>query len=540
MNRTSASLAFLLAVVGASWTCAARPDAGPPPIDARGIAGTLVLCGGGPLPADALKAFLAAAGGESARLVVIPTASEDADRDDANLLDLWNDRELASLTLLHTRSRETADREDFVAPLREATAVWFEGGQQSRLAEAYMGTRTEREVMALLERGGAVGGTSAGAAVMSRLMITGGNPQAQVGVGFDLLPDAVIDQHFTQRGRQPRLRAVLDQNPGRWGVGIDEGAALVVRGRWMRVLGESKVTVCLAPSERQPATEFQLKSGAMADMTTYRRAALDRVLPPFPPRACELPQVPRGALFIVGGGAMTRDMIEKFIELAGGPDAPLVVIPTADADPLPVQDRMAQALRRAGAKHVEVLHARGQEEVEAPQFLDALRRAKGIWFGGGRQWRLVDAYAGTTAETLFHEVLRRDGVIGGSSAGASIQAEYLVRGSPLGNTVMMAHGYERGFGFLSGTAIDQHFAQRNRFADLESVIQAFPQLLGIGIDEKAALVVRGPLAEVIGEQNTHFYHAPHDGGDLRHAVVAPGGRYNLVERMVVEPRAAGE
>src|SRR5690606_23155268 len=123
------------------------------------------------------------------------------------------------------------------------------------------------------------------------------------------------------------------------------------------------------------------------------------------------------------------------------------------------------------------------DEIADQAFETALREATGVWFGGGRQWNFVDAYENTRAIELFHAVLRRGGVIGGSSAGATIQGEYLVRGHPLGNTVMMAEGYERGFAFLPGVAIDQHFSQRQRQPDLLSVIQRHPRLLGIGIDE---------------------------------------------------------
>ncbi|MEZ6061552.1 MAG: cyanophycinase [Planctomycetaceae bacterium] len=143
------------------------------------------------------------------------------------------------------------------------------------------------------------------------------------------------------------------------------------------------------------------------------------------------------------------------------------------------------------------------DEVASEEFQTVLQQATGIWFDGGRQWRFVDAYEGTVAVELFRDVLRRGGVIGGSSAGATIQGEYLVRGHPLGNTVMMAEGYERGFGFLPGVAIDQHFSQRGRRPDLLPVIARHRQLLGIGIDEGTALVVNR-TAEIIGEHSAFF------------------------------------
>jgi cyanophycinase len=196
---------------------------------------------------------------------------------------------------------------------------------------------------------------------------------------------------------------------------------------------------------------------------------------------------------------------------------------------------MAEAFRREGAKEVTLLRGRTLDEVDALESLAALRRATGVWFGGGRQWRFVDAYDASQALEEMRGVLRRGGVIGGSSAGASIQAEYMVRGSPLGNREMMAPGYERGFGFLPGAAVDQHFTQRNRFADMTALMRRHPQLLGIGIDEATALIVRGGVAEVIGRHRVCFYdgRAAADGA-VDYESVAAGGKFDLVERKVVE------
>jgi cyanophycinase len=224
----------------------------------------------------------------------------------------------------------------------------------------------------------------------------------------------------------------------------------------------------------------------------------------------------------------------KFIELAGGPDAPIVVLPTADERSTP-PGAASGFLRRAGARNVTALPGRLRHEVEGAESLDALRKAKGIWFGGGRQWRFVDAYEGTKALELFHDCLRRGGVVGGSSAGATIQGDYLCRGSPLGNLEMMSEGYERGFAFLPGVAIDQHFTQRKRFADMTALVKAHPQFLGVGIDEATALVVTGGTAEILGKNKAHFYDArkPVAEGKPDYESVAAGGRYDLKARRVV-------
>jgi cyanophycinase len=150
----------------------------------------------------------------------------------------------------------------------------------------------------------------------------------------------------------------------------------------------------------------------------------------------------------------------------------------------------------------------------------------------------VDAYEGTAAERAFHDVLRRGGVIGGGSAGASIQSEYMLRGDPLGNRRMMAEGYERGFGFLKGTAIDQHFFARKRQRDMTALMKTYPQLLGLGIDEGAAAVVQGSVMEVIGRSKVAVYDtrkpAAEDGTDYEELPV--GARYDLKKRQRIKGR----
>ena len=138
------------------------------------------------------------------------------------------------------------------------------------------------------------------------------------------------------------------------------------------------------------------------------------------------------ALVIVGGGGLPSEIVERFIALAGGPESLIVVLPTAIPDQLARTRKTPEFLTKAGAKNVRVLPHRRLEEVESKEFLETLARAGGVWFGGGRQWRFVDAYRGTRAESALKDVLSRGGVIGGSSAGASIQASYLARGNPLG------------------------------------------------------------------------------------------------------------
>ena len=537
----AASAMLLLAGAGA---LARGADSAPPPINPDGIRGTLVIAGGGDLPESVLRRFVREAGGRRARIVVIPTASESADEDAADParadqhLAVWRSLNAARAQLLHTRSRETADSDAFIAPLKEATGVWLGGGQQSRLAEAYLGTAVEREIFALLARGGVFGGTSAGAAIQSKVMIAGGNPVPQIASGFDLLPGTIIDQHFLTRSRQPRLLAAVKQHPALVGIGIDEGTALVVSGRRMEVVGRSQVVVELAASRdgKMPRGQIVMNNDDAHDLVMLRRAARDRSEGLTLPAQWPAPVVPSGSLLIVGGGGLPKEIMDKFMELAGGPASPIVVLPTANPGEGRESQREGAFLARLGFKNVTVLPQTRKDDIESGAFEEALKQAKGVWFGGGRQWRFIDAYEGTRAEALFRDVLARGGVIGGSSAGASIQAQYMVRGSSLGNEEMMAEGYERGLGFLPGAAVDQHFAQRKRFLDLTTVVRRHPGLLGIGIDEATALVVRGQQGEVIGRGSVHFFDYRHGppAGERDHQSVAAGGRFDLVEGRPVD------
>jgi cyanophycinase len=230
--------------------------------------GALVIVGGGELPDAIRERFLELGGGKKARLVVIPTASARDDRV-ARGLQFWKANGPASVVMLDTLNPAEANNALFVKPLREATAVWLSGGDQSRLVNAYRGTLVERELQTLLARGGVIGGTSAGASAMSAVMIRGGNPRPTIGAGFGFLPGVVIDQHFQNRSRLPRLLNALAVHPNCLGLGIDEQTAVVVRGRSVTVLGNANVRLCFAQGNA-PAVRV-LKAEQVVDLSQHVR-----------------------------------------------------------------------------------------------------------------------------------------------------------------------------------------------------------------------------------------------------------------------------
>jgi cyanophycinase len=504
-----------------------------PPEPIGELPGALVLGGGGKVLEAARDRFVELARGRQAHLVIIPTAGTDAEAANAEKgLDDWSKFGAVSVQVLHTRSRDQANDAAFVKPLTEATGVWLADGEPARLTAAYAGTAVQRELHKLLARGGVIGGGAAGTALAGPFAFLDDRAHAPPSEGLGLLPGFVVDGHVLRRNRVDRLLGALVAHPGLVGLGIDEDTAVVLQGRRLSVFGNSYAVACLAAGAGRSAGVRVVHSGEQADLIALSRSAVDRTQAPFPPEKPAAPEVTKGTLVIGGGGGLPDEVLQRFIDYAGGPDALIVVIPTALEDPVPADPIEARLLRRAGARNVTVLHTRKRAAADSAEFVAPLKKAGGVWFGGGRQWHFVDSFEGTATEKAFHAVLERGGVIGGSSAGASIQAEYMARGDPLGNLNIIAEGYERGFDFLPGVAIDQHFFKRQRFHDMTELMAVYPQLLGIGIDEGTALVVRGSVMEVVGKGEVAVYdrRRPAAAGEKDYEVLAPGTRYDLKKR----------
>lgn len=215
----------------------------------------------------------------------------------------------------------------------------------------------------------------------------------------------------------------------------------------------------------------------------------------------------KGSLLIVGGGRLGQEIWDKFIELAGGKSATFVVIPTAIGDSaIPAGMATVKQLINMGLTNVHLLHTIKPIEANQEDFVNPLLKASGVWFSGGRQWRLADSYLDTRTQKELENLLNRGGVIGGTSAGATIMGSYMVRGDTKNNTIMMGD-HTVGMNFLKNATIDQHVMRRNRQFDLIPVIEKFSQLLGIGIDERTAIIVKQDRFEVIGPSYVGIYDA---------------------------------
>ena len=240
----------------------------------------------------------------------------------------------------------------------------------------------------------------------------------------------------------------------------------------------------------------------------------------------------KGTLVIVGGNMQDPAIVKRFIDLAGGPDAPLVIIPTAgEADD--DYDNYWSGLkqwRENGAKNLTVIHTRDRKVADSEEFVKPIRAARGVFFSGGRQWRLADSYLNTLAHKELTALLNRGGVIGGSSAGASILASFMVRGDTKSNEQMIGD-HTVGLGFLKNAAVDQHLLRRNRQFDMLDVIDKHPELLGIGLDEDTAIVVEGDQFDVIGRSYAVIYsNKPVAGASGRFYFMGAGDRFDMKNR----------
>ena len=435
--------------------------------------------------------------------------------------------------------------------------VWSDSRNLSEIPSSLVG-RFEELARTQLQRGKSIVVAGPHSKALSKFYISSieeGHPRLSVGV--NLLPDVVLETNCEPSSLgNPHVLSILASHPRCVGLALEKESTLVLRGRKLRVVGSGSATLMLNANRNQsirlqtiaPESKEEKSSDRfLADLTEWRRDAIDRTLASFPPADPGSPMVENGTLLIVGGGGLPSGLMKQFCELAGGPEkAKLVYIPCEENDEVSREQSTIEFWKKMGVQSAALFHTKDRIKADKDEeFLAPLKEATGIWFGGGRQWNLADSYYGTNAHRLMKEVLHRGGVIGGSSAGASIQARYLARATPIENFKIMAPGYERGgLGFLSGVAIDQHFTQRGRQRDMTQLVNRYPQLLGIGIDESTALTVTGSKATISGNGKVFFYDRRQTVYPDRpdYTALAAGQSFDLATRKEIlpDPQQSGE
>lgn len=215
-----------------------------------------------------------------------------------------------------------------------------------------------------------------------------------------------------------------------------------------------------------------------------------------------------GHLLVIGGAEdkyNERRILRKFLELAGGSDAEVLIIPVASDYPEFAADVYTQAFRNLGIANPRVLRATSRQDIVNADVERLVDGVSGIIMTGGDQMRLVSLLGGTKlAEALRRKVRESDVVMAGTSAGAAaMSTSMIVRGEPSSHPHKNAVKLSPGLGFLKNIIIDQHFSERGRISRLITAVSYNPYNLGIGIDENTAIILDGKgKLEVYGQGTT--------------------------------------
>ena len=250
----------------------------------------------------------------------------------------------------------------------------------------------------------------------------------------------------------------------------------------------------------------------------------------------------KGKLIIIGGGSIPDSLFSFFANYIGGKDQPIVYIPTATTDEEYIQkgEHLIKFSSR-GFTNLSTIHTRNKKEADDPKNIALMRNAKGLYFGGGDQQLIADAYAGTKLYDEFIALLNRGGVIMGTSAGATIMGSLMVGGDAR-DDISKKYAFNPAFSFMTNTALDQHVLARNRQFDLIPVIEHYPGTLGIGMDESTAIIVEAGQFKVWGISYAMLYD-PKDWAEQKKkwgAVLKPfkmmasGSSFNFVTREIID------
>jgi cyanophycinase len=206
--------------------------------------------------------------------------------------------------------------------------------------------------------------------------------------------------------------------------------------------------------------------------------------------ACAAEDSPKGHLVLNGGGSKPDVVMEKFVELAGGPEARIVIFPTASEEP-DTGEYYRELFANYGCSNLFVAKVHSKQDANDTKLAETVAAARGIWFSGGDQRRITRAFLSTHVGEAVSRAFEHGAVIGGTSAGTACQSPLMITGD--GDfTVINADNIElwEGLGFFRGVIVDQHHVARQRNNRLISVVLEHPELLGVGVDEATAVWVR--------------------------------------------------
>lgn len=383
-----------------------------------------------------------------------------------------------------------------IQKLKLANAVWLDGDFNDYKAFEIL----KLQLKNLLKRNGVFGAHGVYAEQLGTVYMKNNNAVN----GFDVIHKSYI---CTNEKKQI-FDKISDKFIGKIAWHIPNNATVVLHDeRKIAVLGSARTTLKVPAQDNWPERikilEPTIPLPYSTDLISWKRSVIQRQKDLFPPKVAPVPKVDNGALLIIGGSGYPEDMWERVVKHVGGADASFVCISQSE------DSYGAKKLKELGCKNITVFHTKngldGIGQGNDKILIEAIKNADALYFGGGRTYRFMDAYLNTKAHVEMNNLLARGGLILGTSAGAQIQGDFLVRGDPRTNKTLWMEGNDEGLGFIKGVIIDAHFRQRNRQTTLPKLLVKHPQMLGIGIDEATAIFVEGSIAEVWGKNAVTFY-----------------------------------
>ncbi len=510
-------------------------------------------------------------------------------------VDLKAKGRVASFQFLYTDNQQDADRSEFVAPLRDATGVWMPAAYQGKLTWRFAPNAPEKTSLFqealrdVVARGGVVGGRGGGMAALPELMIMGdtgqenGPAQARVYHGLTLFSGAIVDQNFDARGgRLERFtgllkatafldRAVTWPAAGRSmiGLAVEPRTALLLRGSTVAAIGQGRGHVfvksngdrtitwrVLAPADGKVdlvASSEQPDNGRAGERPTGREEKWENPFGmPWPPTGS------RPGTVVLHGGGRNQDLIRVYPSLSGMARPHLVHCPAADADFRPRSGKAPAVLDAEIAAYfspwtdllnegrlagLQFLTTSDRADADRAGFVSPLARAHAVWFSGGSQAELGELFVGRDGATQFQQelwgVVRRGGVVGGSSAGAAVMPEIMIiAGVPQNGTPADAV-IARGLGVLKNVIVEQHFQGAGRGGRIERFTRLLldndrlrravgkdgpkaEDLIGLAVEEQTALVLQANRLRVFGRQKAHVFLKSADQKTITWHALEPG------------------
>ncbi len=480
--------------------------------------GSLYIIGGAAASVN-YQQFIKMAGGPNASIVLITTAGDDVGENNSAYKRLIEEG-AKNLTILHTKDKNVANTEAFVAPLKKAKAVMIGGGFQVRLAKAYLHTLTHKALFDVLDRGGVIAGSSAGASIQGSYLY-GGQGETE---GFGFIKESAIGQHYVRRNRMGSVAKILKNNSKLIGFGIDEATGIIVRGNDIENHGESKTAIYDATRDDfdKPNTQAYLFPGDKFDLKTREITSRTKANPtdlwanarkPFanPARRWANRISPKGKVLVYGSEIFNDLSLKNFYENVDTKS--IVLLSSGNKEHQAKTEAIEKSLKQMGAKNVTILHTINPDEANSLAFAKPLTAATAVLLCGGEKWQFANNYLNTLVHKELFSVLARNGTIASAMYTAPILTSRL-----FGEAF-----WSRGFSLINNSLLYGEQLTSKNTKTLNELLTKDEKLTAIRVNKENILAFENGYVSVFGAGAAHI----RSGADKEGKKISTGNKETL-------------